>query len=284
MANDYYNINIHKYNPAMHQSTGNASNAENEYQPYAAPQLPQELLKQHMEITKPDEPSQHSRLNALDAKLLIDDAYKGIEDENFKSEYQIEKLENELKSINDEIERAKAINDFQKADVLTMRKHATQARLDELYANYNKSDVTTKLSGGLTSIINPHPTFITKAFAACKNFISEKVLPKISKKYNSGQNIKNALTKLETLNKNVDEIVTTQTPYGEADERYDMLSEYLNRANVIHFSISKTIGTPTFFDSISSIDKDKYTQSEKEKERKNRSNFGRMTGKPQTEL
>ena len=67
--------------------------------------------------------------------------------------------------------------------------------------------------------------------------------------------------KLETLNKNVDELVTMQMPYGEADERYDRLTNYLNRANVIHFQISKTVGAPTFFDTISSIDKEKYSKT-----------------------
>ena len=67
-----------------------------------------------------------------------------------------------------------------------------------------------------------------------------------------------------------------QTPYGEADERYDMLSDYLNRANVIHYNISKTVGTPTFFDTISSIDKEKFIAETG----KNKSNFGNMTNRP----
>ena len=169
-------------------------------------------------------------------------------------------------------------NVWQKADILTMRKHSCQSTLKELYAKYNKSDVTTKLSGGLTAILNNKPTFISDTLSTCADFISEKILTKISKKYSSGQDIKQALSKLETLNKNVNELVTMQMPYGEADERYDMLSEYLNRANVIHFNISKTVGTPTFFDTISSIDKKKYTNAEKIKQ--NKSNFGRMTGRP----
>jgi hypothetical protein len=105
--------------------------------------------------------------------------------------------------------------------------------------------------------------------------LSNKVLPKISKNFSSGKEIKTALTRLETLNKNVDELVTMQTPYGEADERYDRLTNYLNRANVIHFQISKTVGTPTFFDTISSIDKTKLNDV-----KKNKSNFGNMTSRP----
>lgn len=276
MANDFYNVNIHKYDPAMHANRGNNANAENNQQSYTAPHLPAELLNPQQAVSS--EPSSHARLNALDAKILIDEAYKGMDDETFVSEYRITKLEDEIKSLDKEIKSAKAINDFQKADILIMRKHSCQSKLKELYAKYNKSDVTTKLSGGLTAILNKKPTFISDTISKCADFISEKILTKISKKYSSGQDIKQALSKLETLNKNVDELVTMQMPYGEADERYDMLSEYLNRANVIHFNISKTVGTPTFFDTISSIDKEKYTNAEKSK--RNKSNFGRMTGRP----
>lgn len=279
MANEFYNVNIHKYNPAEHINSRSNTNAEENTAAYHGPTLPQELLVKNTQSQT--EQSSHSRLNALDAKILIDEAYRNMDDENFVSEYQITKLEEEIKSLDKEINSAKAINDFQKADILIMRKHSCQAKLKELYAQYNKSDVTTKLSGGLTAILNKKPTFITNAISKCGEFISEKILPKISKKYSSGQDIKQALSKLETLNKNVDELVSMQMPYGEADERYDMLSEYLNTANVIHFNISKTVGTPTFFDTISSIDKEKYTQSEKTKQ--NKSNFGRMTGRPGAE-
>ena len=156
-----------------------------------------------------------------------------------------------------------------------MRKHSLQERLKVLNSAYGESDVTTKLSSNIAAVFNIKPTFLTKTIDKCVDFISEKILSKISPNYNSGKSIKTALNKLETLNKNVDELVTMQTPYGEADERYDMLSEYLNRANVIHFNISKTVGTPTFFDTISSIDQAKFSEA-----RKNSSNFGNMTARP----
>ena len=156
-----------------------------------------------------------------------------------------------------------------------MRKHAMQDKLSELCQNYGKSDVTTKHSSDIASVLRIKPNAVTKMIDNAFEVVKAKVLPLISEKYNSGKNIKAALNKLETLNKNVDELVTMQMPYGEADERYDMLSEYLNRANVIHFNISKTVGTPTFFDTISSIDQQKFSEA-----RKNSSNFGNMATRP----
>ena len=222
---------------------------------------------------KEDNSPPHIRLNALDSTLLEAEAYRDIDDDIFRTEYQINRIEETLKNIDKEIENAKSINDYPKADILITRKRTLQNELELLYENYNKSDITTKISGTLTDALNVKPAFIAGAVDNCKEFVEDKLLSKISKKFNSGQAIKNALTKLETLNKNVNELVTMQTPYGEADERYDRLSDYLNSANIIHYRISKTVGTPVFTDTISSIDKEKL------KKGANKNTFGNMTSR-----
>ena len=279
MANNFYNMNISRYNPAEH-----SHHPVNMFSPSAPADNYENQSTEHEQnnivypdFAQTDEGSSHSRLNALDSTILINEAYQNIDDEVFKTEYQISKLEEGIRALDSQIEQAKSISDYAKVDVLTMRKHAMQDKLKELSSSYGSQDVSAKLSDGITSIFSSTkaPTFLTKAVDACVNFMSDKVLPRISKKYDSGRNIKSALHKLETLNKNVDELVTMQMPYGEADERYDMLTNYLNRANVIHFNISKTVGTPMFFDTISSIDKEKF-----EAVRKNSSNFGNMTSRP----
>lgn len=272
MANNFYNINISKYNPAEHTVAGQSQLNSNPEQRDTLP-TNQDAIKESPNVN--ENHSQHARLNALDSTILINESYQNIDDEVFKAEYQIDRLESQIRSIEQEIENAKAINDFQKVDILTMRKHAMQDRLSELCQKYGKSDVTTKLSSDIASVLRIKPNAATKMIDNAFEVVKAKVLPLISKKYNSGKNIKAALNKLETLNKNVDELVTMQMPYGEADERYDMLSEYLNRANVIHFNISKTVGTPTFFDTISSIDQQKFSEA-----RKNSSNFGNMATRP----
>lgn len=270
MTNNFYNVNIHRYNPnnaVSNMSVQNDANGTaNPYQPDRQELTPEQQQEWYS----------HARLNALDSTLLENEAYQNMDNEVFKKEYKINQLEDSIRALDNEIERAKAINDLQKADILIMRKHNLQARLRELNQDYGSSDLTTKLSGNITSFMSKKPTIFNNVINSCVSFMSNRVLPKISKKFDSGKTIKTALNKLETLNKNVDELVTMQTPYGEADERYDMLGEYLNQANVIHFNISKTVGTPTFFDTISSIDKEKFIEEAK----KNHSNFGKMTSRP----
>lgn len=216
--------------------------------------------------------SNQTRLNALDSTLLENEAYQDIEDENFKTEYKINKLEEQLKYINNEIESAKIINDEQKADILMMKRHALTQELNQLKQSYNNTDITTKLSDNITNFLSFKPTILSKFFRNLKQCIEDKFLSKISKKYNSAMDTKIALEKLTTLNKNMDEIITMQTPYGEEDEWYEKLFEYLNSANLINYQLNQTMGTQTFFDTINSIDKNKLP-----KPTKNQSNFGNMT-------
>ena len=223
------------------------------------------------------ETSNHIRLNALDSTLLENEAYNEIEDDNFKAEYRISYLEKKIKILDNDIKNAQNINDLQKVDILTMRKHSLQKELRQLQEKYGNADITTKLSEDITNILSSKPTVITRVLSNFQNFLSQNILSKISKSFNNNQDVKAALAKLKTLNKNVDELINMQTPYGEADEWYDKLSDYLNTANVINFQISKTVGTPTFFDTINSIDKEKLS---KRNTRKNSSNFNNMAGKP----
>lgn len=270
MTNNFYNIDIHKYKPPESTNftqTSGAVEKKSEDIQYSG----------DVNISNGQEENKYlpsSRLNALDSTILVNESYHNIEDSKLKTEYQITKLESELEFIDRDIERAKSINDYQKVDILTMRKHSILAKLEELNKTYGAEDVTTKLSNDIVGVFSKKPTLLSKFISKGLSFMSSKILPKVSKKYSSGQEIKTALNKLETINKNVDELVNNQMPYGEADERYDMLSEYLNRANVIHFNISKTIGTPTFLDTISSIDKEKFNTV-----KKNSATFGNMTPK-----
>lgn len=262
MANDYQN-RIDNVNPALVQTHGNLVHPKSD---------------QHNEPSTAQSEKKHNipsstRLNALDSTLLENEAYQDIDDANFKAEYRISNLEKRIKTLESDIIAAKNINDFQKVDILTMRKHSLQKELKILQKSYGNTDITTKLSEDITNILNIKPRGVNKVLNTIKNFVSNKMLSHF-RSFNSSQDVKTALAKLKTLNRNVDELITMQTPYGEADEWYDKLSDYLNTANVIHFQISKTVGTPTFFDTISSIDKEKFS-----KERKNSSNFNNMAGK-----
>lgn len=216
------NLSGHTYNPQV--SDANLHNQHNLNNQQA------ELVQQPI-----------NRLNALDSTLLENNAYKDIDDEAFKTEYRIEKLENELRIIDKQIKTAKSLNDQTKVDMLTMKKHSIENELNHLHITYTGGDVSRKLSNGITAIMSPKKNFTENIIDKTTKFISEKFLSKISKRFNSGQDLKLAVNKLETINKNVNELVSLQAPYGEAEEKYDQLTKYLTKANTIQYQVSREL-------------------------------------------
>ena len=181
------------------------------------------------------------RLNGLDSTLLEKEAYRDIDDDAFKIEYKIEKYENEIKIINKQIDSAKALNDLEKVDMLNLKKHSIENKLKELYATYQGDDITRKLSNNITSFVSPKKGFISNIKEKASSFVSEKILSKISKRFNSGRDLKTALNKLENINQNVNELISHQAPYGEAEEKYDQLTKYLTKANTIQYQVSREL-------------------------------------------
>jgi hypothetical protein len=73
-------------------------------------------------------------------------------------------------------------------------------------------------------------------------FISKKILAKVSKKVRSIVAISDSLEQLSDINKNVDSLIDLNVPYGERVQNYEKLTEYLNKASLIHSKIAKSIG------------------------------------------
>lgn len=182
-----------------------------------------------------------NRLNGLDSTLLEKEAYRDIDDNDFKLEYKIERLENDIKTINRQIQNAEILKDTEEVDMLTMKKHSMEARLNQLTKEYQQTGMSKKLTGNLTSLVKPTKTTkFNNIKTYVKNFTGN-VLGKISKTFNSGQDLKLAVKKLSNINKNVNELISLQAPYGEAEEKYDRLTKYLTKANTIQYQVSKEL-------------------------------------------
>lgn len=182
-----------------------------------------------------------NRLNALDSSLLEESAYRNIDDEAFKTEYRIDKLESELNIITKQLISAKKINDTKKVDIMTMKKHSIENELKQLYGAYKGAGMTGKLTSGATYLVSPKKNVFERAVETTSNFISDHVLSKISKKFSSGRDLQVALEKLQHINKNVTELISNQAPYGESEEKYDQLSRYLTKANTIQYQVSREL-------------------------------------------
>ena len=181
------------------------------------------------------------RLNDYDYNILKEDAYKDVTDEIFKLEYKISKTEDELKDIDNQIRMAKDVRDFNKVEQLFNRKKQLQEDLEGLIEIYNDTSLSAKISGGITNMLSPK---VKENFSGIKKLFgifSDALISKLPKRFSSALELKKSLAKLENINKSVDELMTMQTPYGEAIDKYEKLTKYITRANTIQAQISKSL-------------------------------------------
>ena len=181
------------------------------------------------------------RLNDYDYNILKEDAYKDVSDEIFKLEYKISKTEDELKTIEGEIQAAKDVRDFNKVEFLFNRKKQLQEDLEGLIEIYNDTSLSAKISGGITSILSPKVKENFGGLRKIFDVFSEALIAKLPRRFSSALELKKSLAKLENINKSVDELMTLQTPYGEAVDKYEKLTKYITRANAIQAQISKSL-------------------------------------------
>ena len=181
------------------------------------------------------------RLNDYDYNILSEEAYKDLSDELFKLEYKISRLEEELSGIDGQIQSARDISDYDTVEYLLNRKKQLKTELEESVQIYNDKGLSAKISGGIFNILSPkikiHFTKLNSITAALK----ESILTSLPSRFSSISEIKQSLNKLENINKSVDELMTLQTPYGEAGEKYAQLSKYIIRANTIQAKISRLL-------------------------------------------
>ncbi len=181
------------------------------------------------------------RLNDFDSNILENNAYQVIPDEMFKLEHKMSLLESSLSKINSEIDALESLGSEIQITGLKARKKAIEEELKEINNKYSKLGISSKFSGQITSAVKTTSEKKNGTFTKASAFLSKKILSKISKKFGYSQSIKEALENLSNINLSVDELINLQTPYGETVERYEKLTAYLNKANVIHSQISKNI-------------------------------------------
>lgn len=179
------------------------------------------------------EPIKH--LNDYDSNILKEGAYKDVTDEIFKLEYKISRIEDTIRDIDNQIQAAKDIRDFNLTESLFARKKILQEDLNGLLEIYNDTSLSAKLSGSITGKFKKYIAELKKS----ANGISDIVISKLPGKFSSILEIKKSLAKLENINKNVDELMTMQAPFGEAGDKYEQLSKYIAKANNIQAEISK---------------------------------------------
>lgn len=188
-----------------------------------------------------NQPFQGQRLNDLDSNILENNAYQEMPDEMFKLEHKIGMLEASLTKIDNEIKTLESFGYGIQVFELKNRRIKIKEELDNLNKRYSSFGLGSKISGHIASAVNSTKNQKLNSVNNVKTFLSKKVLAKVSKKFDYSQKIKEALESLSDINLSVDELIQMQTPYGESINRYEKLTAYLNKANVIHSKITLNI-------------------------------------------
>lgn len=187
--------------------------------------------------------SSGTRINDFDSNILENNAYQDINDEMFKIEYKMGILEKLRGKIDKEIEALESLGQGIQIYDLKDRRQKIEQELIELNKKYSELGLSSRISGQIASAVNFTSGKKNGSFAKIKKFISKKIFGKISKKFNYSQDMKEALGNLSNINSSVDELINMQVPYGETIERYQKLTAYLNKANVIHSQISRNLSS-----------------------------------------
>lgn len=177
------------------------------------------------------------RLNDYDYNLLREDAYKDVSDDLFKLEYKIAKIEEELNSLDLQIAAAQEIQDYELAGELSGRRIIINEDYEALVAIYKEKSVSAKLTNILGDKLKSRITNLQQKFIA----FSDVALAILPKRFSSILELKKSLSKLENINRSVDELVSLNIPYGEHIDKYEQLSKYIIKANSIQNEISKFI-------------------------------------------
>lgn len=177
------------------------------------------------------------RLNDYDFNLLREDAYKDVTDDLFKLEYKIARVEEDIKSLELQIQAAKDIQDYELAGELSGRKIIMNEDYEALVAMYKEKSISAKITNIFGETLKPGIAGIQQKLI---NF-SETLLSKLPKRFSSVLELKKSLNKLENINRSVDELISLNIPYGENVDKYEQLSKYIIKANSIQNEISRFI-------------------------------------------
>ena len=182
------------------------------------------------------EPPQ-KRLNSIDTNMLEESSSPGFEDSSLSLEYRIKTKKETITELNKKIRIAEELGNRQDLFVLKAKKQRIDSELKSLSKEYFSADNSKYYSNKNSAATLHKKTFIN----TINRFIRRYVLAKISKRFSLLVSLGDSLETLNAINRNVDELMKTKTPYGETKQNYEKLTEYLNTANKIRSQINRSM-------------------------------------------
>ena len=163
-------------------------------------------------------------IDGIDSFSAKKDSSLSFDDEIQKLEYKINNVKESLSNLEKKIDSAKNIDDAQRLEFLESKKQILLEELKNLNACYYNHSRAFKIMGFLKNISDKKNKFVK----LIKNILV-KIFPW------------NSILRISDINKNIDELADLRIPFGGITSRYDNLSKYINKANIVHSKISAHI-------------------------------------------
>lgn len=173
------------------------------------------------------------KINQLESEFYAPNSLEEVFTEDILLEQKIIKLEKEIIYLDKKIKAERTIGNPDLVTSLAIEKNQLMKELNAYRKEYKKISPFTKLKNRFLYCLK----FLMKLFKKINIFsvfetnIIETNTP----------NWKKNLQKLNDINAEIDEIIKTNTPYGENEDRYEKLSKSLNQALKLRNSINKNI-------------------------------------------
>lgn len=181
------------------------------------------------------------RLNAMDSSLIEETTYATIDDPNLKLENKIERIEEIISVLDEKIIVAETVKDDLKAKEMFIQKTLLEKKLKKLQDEYKAKGFDTRLTQGIISFFGLPENLAEDMKNNFERFLNKSQVGKHVQPVIKFFQIKDTLSRLDKINKSVDELVSMQVPFGENDARYETLAKHLARANHLHNQIHKEL-------------------------------------------
>ena len=182
------------------------------------------------------EPSR-KRLNSYDSEILDRQSYRDMDNTAIKIQYQINETSKQLGALREKIIGAERIAKVNEVLELKIQEKELERELKELQEKYSNMGLKSKIT---KAAVKRGDAFIW--ILRLQKFVSRRILPKFSKKFEKISQLSSSLETLSSINSNIDDLIEMKVPYGEHKQNYEKLTAYLNKANKIHAEISKSMG------------------------------------------
>ena len=181
------------------------------------------------------------RINSFDSTILEESAYNILDNVELIYVKKLEKLEQEIKLVDEKLEVSKVIDDENSYnDLLVQRDNLLQEiqNIKEKYKTENKTIYSRFIV--LYAKMLKFPQSLKKDIRKkIFNFLKNSAFIKHFNPFMRSIKLRDTIKKLNKINNSIDELVKMQSSYGEQDDRYKKLVNHLSKASSLHSQISK---------------------------------------------